>query len=169
MTIFKLLALLMSYITKPKEVVYKVENPATIPTIPNEIIYITIEDYFMGRDIEYKEDITEEIRDNAAKLLKSVNAFLSKIGNDKKYVVSSGWRPLAINSKLSNSSKKSLHMVGSAIDIQDSDNALQRLIEANKAMLKEHGLWLENPQYTKGWIHLDNKQRSNREYNIFNP
>ena len=35
--------------------------------------------------------------------------------------------------------------------------------------LKELGLWLENPEKTKGWVHLDIKSRGDRKSNVFNP
>jgi hypothetical protein len=60
-------------------------------------------------------------------------------------------------------------MVGSAIDIQDIDGSLKAILELNKAMLKEHGLWMEDPSATPTWVHLDNKPRSDRKYNIFKP
>ena len=35
--------------------------------------------------------------------------------------------------------------------------------------LKEWGLWLEHPDATSGWCHLDIKDRGDRKSNVFKP
>jgi hypothetical protein len=60
----------------------------------------------------------------------------------------------------------STHTVCKGIDLLDPDKELAKLVKTNLKLLEEYGLWLENPDYTKNWLHLDTKQRQNR---IFNP
>jgi hypothetical protein len=62
--------------------------------------------------------------------------------------------------------KMSTHTVCAGIDLADPLGDYGRLIVSNKKLLEEVGLCLENPLYTKGWIHLDTRKRTNI---IFNP
>jgi Peptidase M15 len=134
---------------------------------------ITLEQYFMGRDKLYPQELTQEIIDNATILLEKVNAILVSL-KVKKAEVSSGWRPAAINSQTKNAAKKSLHMVGKAIDIKDdASQTLANKVVSNPELLKNLGLWLEDPASTKGkntnWVHLDIGTRSDRPLRIFKP
>ena len=85
-------------------------------------------------------------------------------------VVSSGWRPPSLNKKIGGASRSN-HCLGLACDFKDSDGKLaQFALELDKqGKLKELGLWLENPEKTKGWVHLDIKSRGDRKSNVFNP
>ena len=114
---------------------------------------ITLPQYFMGRDIKFKADLTAEIEQNARELLEKVNAFLIELSLTEA-TVSSGWRPPAINSQVKNAAKRSSHMTGRAVDLRDSDDKLAKLVIANLMLLKKHGLWLESIRYTPGWVHL---------------
>lgn len=128
---------------------------------------ITLKDYFMGRDTSCATELSEDVKVNATKLLEVVNQFLKELGVTE-VKVSSGWRPASINSKVAGAAKKSLHMTGKAVDLKD-DGTLAKLILANLDKLKKHNLWLESPDHTKGWVHLDLGSRTPREKNIFIP
>lgn len=127
---------------------------------------ITLKDYLMGRDELYKSEYTNEIRDNALLLLSKVNSLLTELGlTDVK--VSSGWRPVAVNQQLANSSKRSLHMIGLAVDLQDKDKSIYKLIIDRPELLKKYSLWLERAEDTPDWTHLDLGQRVDRPIRVF--
>lgn len=142
---------------------------------------ITIDQYFTdfitkkNRRIEYPADFTQEIQDNAVKLLEKVNAFLAEIGVMNSRQVTSGWRPDAINSATPNAAKKSLHMRGLAVDIlDDKDQTLAKLVLTKPDVLRKYGLFVESPDHTKGkntnWCHLDcSPERSDRPSRMFIP
>jgi len=106
----------------------------------------------MGRDVQYASDYTQDISINLDKLLVHLNEFRTIYG--KPMIVSSGWRPEAINAALSNSAKKSNHMKGLACDFKDSDGSLAAWCLNNLAILEQCGLYMEDPASTKGWCHL---------------
>ena len=141
---------------------------------------ITLEQYFMGheRDPAYGNYLTPDIRDNAARLLPVVNGLLllaHKNGvllytNPKtKSLVSSGWRPPAVNASTPGAAPNSLHMICRAIDIYDPEGDLDEwLVGVTHTYLTGMGLWLEHPAATKGWAHLQDKApRSGRR--VFYP
>lgn len=113
---------------------------------------ITLEDYFMGRDVEYAEELTDELRDNARETVERANALLARAGLDRS--VNSGWRPAAVNATVPNAAKRSKHMQCLAIDLDDDDGALDAWCMAHLDVLKEIGLWLEHPSATPRWCHL---------------
>lgn len=113
-------------------------------------------------------ELTDEIKRNSEKLLEKINQFLKELGVENAHV-SSGWRPSSVNSKIPNAAKKSLHMSGLAIDIKDVDGKLDKLIESKDYLLKKYGAWQESPNATKGWAHLDIKDRGKRSKNQFIP
>jgi Peptidase M15 len=119
-------------------------------------------------DREHHKEVTPTVINNAILLLAKVNPFLAELGI-KSVIVSSGFRPSTVNASLPNSAKKSLHMIGSAIDIVDPDGSLDALLERNDVLKKKYGLWQEDPNATKGWAHLDNKPRGMRPKNTFIP
>lgn len=134
---------------------------------------ITVDQYFMGRDKLYPQELTPEITQNVIILLEKVNAILVNL-NIKNAEVSSGWRPAAINSAVSNAAKKSLHMIGKAVDIKDDKSqSIANKIISNPDLLKNLGLWLEDPASTRGkntnWVHLDIGVRTDRALRIFKP
>ena len=125
---------------------------------------ITLPDYWMGRDAKNPGQLTEKIIDNATLLLGRVNLLLSwayaehvtpaldaRTGNH----IASGWRPPEINEATSNAAAKSKHLTGEAIDLRDSGTRdLARWCLRNLDALEEIGLWMEDPQWTPSWVHL---------------
>lgn len=133
---------------------------------------ISLEMYLKGREKQYPNEYTKEIEANAIELLKKVNAFLEELGIDK-VEVTSGFRPLAINSNTKGAAKKSNHTICKAVDILD--NKSQDLAEKCKKQMDlmiKYDLYMEDPNSTKGkytnWVHLQNvaPKSGNR---IFNP
>lgn len=115
---------------------------------------ITLEEYLMGRQIKYPSDYTPAIKAAAIALLNQVNDLLALLNYDKP-VVSSGWRPPEVNTKVGGK-PFSNHMTGHAIDIADADRTLTNLIKANMDVLETCKLYLEDPESTKTWVHLQN-------------
>jgi uncharacterized protein YcbK (DUF882 family) len=126
-------------------------------------------EYFMGRDKSHSQDLTEEVKANADNLLNRVNALLADLNWPSPAYVSSGWRPPSINASVANSAKRSHHMSGRAMDIKDPDGRLAKAILERPELLEKHGLWMEDPSFTKGWVHLDTGTRSARKVRVFKP
>jgi hypothetical protein len=97
-----------------------------------------------------------------------VNGLLFDLGWRVPVVVSSGWRPRGLNAKIKGAAKNSYHIYGKAVDIADNGE-LDRAIQANPALLEKWGLWLEHPDNTPGWTHLDVGTRTDRDIRIFKP
>lgn len=147
-------------------------------------VAISIEAYFQDsktgddRRVKYSKDYTNEILENAKDLLKKVNSFLEELGVMSARV-SSGWRPPSVNASIPGSAKRSLHMDGKAIDIVDTSGDLDRMIikkeqeladRGQPSLLRKYGLWLEDPEATKTWCHLDcSSKRTDRPLRVFKP
>jgi len=112
---------------------------------------VTLKEYWMGRDVKYANQLTPEIVKNAEWLLYQVN-LLRKI-YAKPFIVTSGWRPPQENKK-ANGARKSNHLRGLAIDLLDSDGAIDAFCYEDQEVLLNCGLYLEHPNSTPGWAHL---------------
>lgn len=114
---------------------------------------VTIEQYWMGRDKQYPNDLTPEVVQNAKELLAKVNLFLKEIGVDKA-TVSSGWRPAGLNAGVAGAATKSNHIIGKAIDLRDTDGKLWEKVAANLHVAQRLGLYFEDKRYTPTWTHI---------------
>lgn len=122
----------------------------------------------MGRDKLYPDEWNIDLKSNAVDLIKRVNNLLEALSWDQ-IIVSSGWRPLAVNQRASGA-KRSLHMIGKAVDLADKSGLLDQIISEHPEYLIEFGLWLEDPKFTPGWTHLDcSVDRTHRPIKIFIP
>ncbi len=113
---------------------------------------ISLPEFWMGRDKTHAKDLTQEVRDNATLTVAKVNNLLAIAKIDAK--VTSGWRPPAINAGVKGAAKKSRHMTGQAVDLADPKGDLDRWCLDNLAELERIGLWLEHPDATPTWCHL---------------
>ena len=113
---------------------------------------ITKSEILMSRDTQYPDDYTQEVSDNIDKLLECLNKFRVIYG--KPMTVSSGWRPAALNATVKNAAKKSNHILGLACDFKDLDGSLDQYCLDNLDVLESCGLYLESPDKTSGWSHL---------------
>ena len=121
-------------------------------------------DYYMGRDARFPDELTDAIRERVAELLGRVNLLLSWAYADNVRPaldrttgthVASGWRPRAVNDATSNAAALSKHLTGEGIDLRDNGTRdLARWCLANEESLAEIGLWMERPQWTPTWVHL---------------
>lgn len=114
---------------------------------------ITKDEVLMGRDKTHKDEYTQEISDNIDKeLLPKLNEFRKAYGKPMR--VSSGWRPPTVNAKVKNAAKRSNHQLGLACDFVDKDGLLDKFCMDNLQLLETIGLYLEHPDATPGWCHL---------------
>jgi hypothetical protein len=121
-------------------------------------------DYYMGRDARVPDELTDAIRANVVELLGRVNLLLAWAYADNVRPaldkvtgthVASGWRPKAINDATSNAATSSKHLTGEGIDLRDNGTRdLAQWCLKNEESLAEIGLWMERPQWTPTWVHL---------------
>lgn len=123
--------------------------------------------YFMGRDKLYPEELTLDIKSNAKDLVLRVNNLLHALAFPYPGL-SSGWRPLAVNIK-AGGAKRSLHMLGKAVDLKDPTGKLKEAVLKQPQLLLEYGLWMEDGLSTPTWCHLDTGVRSHRPLRVFKP
>ena len=132
--------------------------------------------YLMGREARYPEALTAELEANLLLLLEPVNDFVTAaaaegvpIGIDEhtQTIVASGWRPPAVNDRTQNAATESTHLSCLGIDLQD---ILPRRSLARFALrcarpgglLERLGLYLERPQWTPDWVHLQHARAALR-------
>lgn len=122
---------------------------------------VTLKDYLMGREEIYPEELTEEVKANAAVVVEKVNSLLAVFEAEKLpletkagSIITSGWRPPQINSQVKNAAPKSKHMTGQACDIYDPEGVLDEWCLDHPNSLAALGLWQEHPSATKGWLHV---------------
>jgi len=104
----------------------------------------------MGRDVKYP--ITQDMEANLHKLLLAVNKLGAAYWPNLE--VSSGYRPPEINASVAGAAKKSKHQVCLAVDFKDPDGTVDKFCMDNLELLEEAGLWLESPDHTPGWCHV---------------
>ncbi len=124
---------------------------------------VTLEDYWMGRDLAFRDELTPAIARNAAVTVARVNALIAAMAADGLRVpcrpqsgspVASGWRPAAVNARVPAAVPDSPHISGAACDLYDPDNALDAWCMTHGDVLSALQLWLEHPDCTDGWCHV---------------
>lgn len=123
------------------------------------MVTLSLDAYWMGRDVTHAAELTEEIRKNAETTVSRINSLLRRYRDatgdamDRKW--NSGWRPAAVNASTPGAAKRSKHMTGQAGDVSD-DESLDTWCTTNdgKAALIVCGLWMEHPSNTPGWTHF---------------
>jgi hypothetical protein len=121
---------------------------------------ITLADYWMGRDADFPGELTPRVRANAALTVERVNdlleAYAAATGKTVIRKVNSGWRPRAINNRVRGAAQRSRHITAEACDLDDFDGELDRWCasEAGLAAIERIGLWLEHPDATPTWCHV---------------
>lgn len=136
---------------------------------------ITIEDYLMGR-IDFMT-LPSDQQTNILQLLQKVNKLLTEFGEERG--VSSGYRTMKDHLRIYediNKKKKaaglpeikvpmsSEHLKGGAIDLKDVDGKLKKF--CTDAILSKYDLYMEHPDFTDTWCHLQLKKTSKR---VFRP
>lgn len=114
---------------------------------------MNLDDYWMGRDREYADELTTSIEQQAQITISRANRLLESFG-DTLRTITSGWRPVEVNAKTPGAAPFSRHMTGQAVDIADPEGDLDEWCLANQDVLASIGLWMEHPASTKGWCHV---------------
>ena len=113
---------------------------------------ITLQDYYMGREVIYSKDLTTEVMQNAERLIALVNDLLKVFGEQRK--VNSGWRPKKLQMEINPRAPNSKHITGDAIDLEDRNGKFKLWCVAHADVLETHGLYMEHPKATPTWVHL---------------
>ena len=114
---------------------------------------ITLEAYWKGRDTEYADELTDEIRANAEVTVAKANELLARAGRSDIHTVNSGWRPATVNEATANAGTHSRHLTGQAVDLPDRDRTLATWCADNLDIAREIGLWFEDFRWTPTWVH----------------
>lgn len=101
----------------------------------------------------YHDECTEEVQKNAKETARRVSDLLKDFF---KVWISSGFRTSSSNANTPGAAKKSNHMRALALDLMTLGFYLKQdyEINKNKSLLVKHDLYLEDPDYTKTWTHL---------------
>lgn len=110
---------------------------------------ITLVEYLMGRDTPHP--ISPELLQNAEDTVEGANELLRHYGSYRR--VNSGYRDPEANRK-AGGSPRSKHLTCQAIDLEDRDGSLAKWCLKNLKLLELIGLWMEHPDVTPTWIHL---------------
>ena len=137
---------------------------------------ITLVAYWMGRDKLYPLQLDTQTRANAARTVDLANQLMNLAShagvplpvNLAGNLVNSGWRPPAVNEATPGASRTSLHMTGQAIDLYDPDGAIDAWLMADLQPLEQLGLWLEHPDATPRWCHVQTLPPRSRN-RVFKP
>jgi uncharacterized protein YcbK (DUF882 family) len=118
---------------------------------------VTHSEILMGRDKE--SPLSPEQKANLDRLVVAVNVIRQAYGKPMK--VSSGYRPAVYNLK-AGGAKRSAHLTCEAVDFVDVDGELAKWCIKNIQLLEKAGLYLENPEFTPTWVHLQTRPTKNR-------
>lgn len=105
----------------------------------------------MGRDLEFP--LTPSMFVNLTTLLAALNAF--RMVYSKPMKVTSGYRPSKYNL---GHAPGSAHLTCQACDFADSDGSLAGFCLSHLELLEKFGLYMEDPKYTEGWVHLQTRR-----------
>lgn len=87
---------------------------------------------------------------NLEDLCQKINA----LGYQPPMIATSCLRSIKDQQRINPKAMGSSHLYGAAVDIADTNGNLKTWILKNPEVLTYNGLWMEDPKYTKGWIHL---------------
>lgn len=110
---------------------------------------INRDEILSGQDTKFPLNGTME--GNLTRLLASLNKF--RLAYGKPMVVSSGYRPPEHNKKVGGA-PNSCHLTCEACDFRDAKGEIKAWVAANPAILEQCGLYMEHPDATTTWIHL---------------
>lgn len=119
---------------------------------------ITMQELLKGKPFD---SLHQEHRFNLTILLKKVNQIRQAYG--KPMTVTSGYRSLEDHLRIyrqkgiidkSKIPMKSNHLSGRAVDFADASGDLKKWVLANVQLLESIGLWCEDFEYTKNWVHF---------------
>lgn len=79
---------------------------------------------------------------------------INKLGYNPPMYASSCLRSIKDQQRINPKAMGSSHLYGAAVDVADPKGELSKWVKNNKQKITDCGLWVENPDYTKGWIHF---------------
>lgn len=121
--------------------------------------YFKRKELLHGRDKQFP--LTPEMEVNLENLVKAITPI--RIAWGKPMVISSGYRPASINASVGGA-KLSAHQTCQAVDIVDKDGKLAEFCLNNLTLLEECGIFMEDPRFTNGWVHLQTRPTRNRVF-----
>lgn len=123
-------------------------------------------EYFKREELTHNRDKQFPLTDEQESNLKALMSVLNKVREayGRPMLISSGYRPAAINASVGGA-KKSNHLMCLAADIADKNGSFTEWVMENLDKVKECGVEaIEDPRYTltvnkdnvriSGWIHL---------------
>lgn len=75
----------------------------------------------------------------------------------QEFVVTSGLRTEAMQSKINPNRMKSAHLTGQAVDILDLEKDVWRWLIDNIKLVRQLKLCLEDKSFTERWVHIQSK------------
>lgn len=109
------------------------------------------------------QSCSPELEENLSALLKTLNKFREVYG--KPMIVTSGYRSPEHNKAIGGSAK-SAHLTCQAADFRDYTRELANYCLENLPLLESLGLWIEDPEATPTWVHLQIRPTKKR---VFKP
>lgn len=172
MNILDLILNLLGAFKSPKKDEPIAEPPVIKPEPEVKAPAITLDDWITSSgkypDRAKSEELTYDVKSAAMLLVDKINELDRRIGLGK-VSVSSGFRPTKVNAGIPNAAKASGHTRGMAIDFSDKDGYLKEKVAKHPEILRELGLFMEHPDATATWLHLDMIRRTDRPDRIFRP
>lgn len=104
---------------------------------------------------EKSPECTTAVRVNAADTAERVSKLCDRLG--VRPSITSGFRTASAN-RAAGGSPNSAHLTGEAVDLEDTKGEVGRAILADPGLLDECDLYIENPQFTKGWVHCQTRR-----------
>ena len=125
----------------------------------------TVQELLKAGQHKWKESEVDAVTlRNLEDLCRKINA----LGYQPPMIATSCLRSIKDQQRINPSAMGSSHLYGCAVDIADPKGELARWLVTTQDTLVRCGLWMENPEKTKGWTHLQSyaPKSMNR---IFNP
>ena len=114
----------------------------------NQSTWKITEDEYMG-GLPYPSEMHER---NALDLLQRVNRIRNLYM--KPLIVTSGFRTPLHNADIGGAAER-VHWTFPGFDLRDRSGEFCNWLLNNLVYLPQFGLYMENPMFTKGWVHLD--------------
>lgn len=110
----------------------------------------TVRELLQAGSHKWKEsEVDIVVLRNLEDLCRKINA----LGYQPPMYATSCLRSIKDQQRINPKAMGSSHLYGCAVDIGDPNGSLANWLKTNNR-LAEYGLWMEHPDYTKGWVHL---------------
>jgi hypothetical protein len=103
--------------------------------------------------------LSDEVIVNMHDLISKMSIFRNAYGNPM--IVTDCFRTADEHRAIYHNTPKipwgSMHLIGCAVDVWDRNKRLAAFAKSNENLLKEIGLWCEEPTYTRTWLHFQTR------------